>query len=126
MRLFNQRLIFLFPHRPVYKSGLAEAAAARAPAQHLDREAIMHAFGVRDDARLPSGAFREASEQAFLDMLGNARLERLDGLTPGDFAAVRRGGRFNPLKNTADFVTRLEGEVEMKEEGRKKPQIGFY
>lgn len=55
-----------------------------------------------------------------------ARLERLDGLTPGDFAAVRRGGRFNPLKNTADFVTRLEGEVEMKEEGRKKPQIGFY
>ena len=55
-----------------------------------------------------------------------ARLERLDGLTPGDFAAVRRGGRFNPLKNTADFVTQLEGEVEMKEEGRKKPQIGFY
>lgn len=55
-----------------------------------------------------------------------ARLERLDGLTPGDFAAVRRGGRFNPLKNTADFVTRLEVEVEMKEEGRKKPQIGFY
>ena len=55
-----------------------------------------------------------------------ARLERLDGLTPGVFAAVRRGGRFNPLKNTADFVTRLEVEVEMKEEGRKKPQIGFY
>ena len=55
-----------------------------------------------------------------------ARVERLDGLTPGDFAAVRRGGRFNPLKNTADFVTRLEGEVQMKEEGRKKPQIGFY
>ena len=55
-----------------------------------------------------------------------ARLERLDGLTPGDFAAVRRGGRFNPLMNTADFVTRLEGEVQMKEEGRKKPQIGFY
>lgn len=61
-----------------------------------------------------------------LGEISAADLARLDGLTPGDFAAVRRGGRFNPLKNTADFVTRLEGEVEMKEEGRKKPQIGFY
>ena len=65
-------------HRTVHHAGLAEAAPARASTQHLDRKAIVHALGIGNDARLPPRAFREAREQALLNMLGNARLERLD------------------------------------------------
>jgi SpoVK/Ycf46/Vps4 family AAA+-type ATPase len=49
----------------------------------------------------------------------------LQHLTPGDFAAVVRQHRFNPIKNLEEFVRRLEEEVRVKgveEEGRK---MGF-
>jgi transitional endoplasmic reticulum ATPase len=35
-------------------------------------------------------------------------------LTPGDFAAVIRQNRFNPIENANDFVNRLKNEVEVK------------
>jgi SpoVK/Ycf46/Vps4 family AAA+-type ATPase len=50
---------------------------------------------------------------------------RLRHLTPGDFAAVVRQHRFNPIGSLEEFVRRLEEEVRVKgveEEGRK---MGF-
>jgi hypothetical protein len=50
---------------------------------------------------------------------------RLHHLTPGDFAAVVRQHRFNPIESLEEFVRRLEEEVRVKgveEEGRK---MGF-
>jgi len=42
------------------------------------------------------------------------RVESLKYLTPGDFAAVKRQSRFNPIKSLEDFVKRLEAEVAVK------------
>jgi len=41
-------------------------------------------------------------------------IESLKYLTPGDFAAVTRQSRFNPLQSLEDFVERLEAEVAVK------------
>lgn len=38
------------------------------------------------------------------------KINHLNNLTPGDFAAVIRQNRFNPLKNASDFIQRLEEE----------------
>lgn len=47
----------------------------------------------------------------------NARdlVARLDLLTPGDFAAVKRQNKFNPIKNAKDFYARLCDEVKVKD-----------
>ena len=52
-----------------------------------------------------------------------ARLDRLNNLTPGDFAAVMRRHRFKPVCSAADMVTALEEECSLKE-NFKRP-IGF-
>jgi len=41
-------------------------------------------------------------------------VESLTSLTPGDFAAVTRQNRFRPIKNTEDFLQRLEDEMSVK------------
>ena len=47
----------------------------------------------------------------------NARdlVARLDLLTPGDFAAVKRQNKFSPIKNAKDFYVRLCDEVKVKD-----------
>jgi SpoVK/Ycf46/Vps4 family AAA+-type ATPase len=45
-------------------------------------------------------------------------------LTPGDFAAVTRQTRFNPIKDIEDFYQRLQNEVEVKKES-KSSKMGF-
>ena len=52
------------------------------------------------------------------------RLSRLQTLTPGDFAAVRRQHRFRPVTSVAAWVAALEAECELKT-GPKRA-IGFY
>ena len=52
-----------------------------------------------------------------------ARLSRLQHLTPGDFAAVVRQHRFRPIESTAMMVSSLEAECAVKESG--KASIGF-
>ena len=52
-----------------------------------------------------------------------ARLARLNNLTPGDFAAVMRRHRFQPVCSVADMVAALEEECGLKE-NVKRP-IGF-
>ena len=52
-----------------------------------------------------------------------ARLARLRYVTPGDFAAVLRQGRFRPLADAAALVAGLEGECGVKEGG--KGAMGF-
>lgn len=42
------------------------------------------------------------------------KLSLLRYLTPGDFAAVIRQNRFNPIENHHDFLNRLRDEVEVK------------
>ncbi|MGX3098569.1 AAA family ATPase [Helicobacter sp. 23-1046] len=57
----------------------------------------------------------------------NARdlIARLDCLTPGDFAAVRRGHKFNPIKNARDFYARLCDEVKVKDMESMGTKAGF-
>ena len=52
-----------------------------------------------------------------------ARVERLKQITPGDFAAVLRHGRFMPLASAAALVAGLEAECRLKQDGRKA--MGF-
>ena len=52
-----------------------------------------------------------------------ARLARLQQLTPGDFAAVLRQSRFRPLASAAALVAGLEGECRLKQGGSKA--MGF-
>lgn len=54
-----------------------------------------------------------------------ARLSALDCITPGDFAAIERGSAFSPIQNAEEFLRRLEDDAALKNEGRKKPRIGF-
>lgn len=53
-----------------------------------------------------------------------ASLERLEVLTPGDFAAVARRHRFRPLEKPSEWVTALEAECRLKP-GHNRPAIGF-
>lgn len=52
-----------------------------------------------------------------------SRLLRLQRLTPGDFAAVRRQHRFHPMVSADALVTALEAECSLKEGGRAA--LGF-
>ena len=52
-----------------------------------------------------------------------ARIGRLNNVTPGDFAAVVRRHRFQPICTAADMVVALEEECSLKE--NFKPPIGF-
>ena len=52
-----------------------------------------------------------------------ACLDRLDKLTPGDFAAAARRHRFHPFQSAVDLVAALEAECALKEGGRGV--IGF-
>lgn len=50
-------------------------------------------------------------------------LDRLDQLTPGDFAAIVRQHRIRPISTAAGLITALAAEFALKEGGR--PVIGF-
>lgn len=52
------------------------------------------------------------------------QLSRLEYLTPGDFAAVARMSRFNPLPNAEAFIQALSSEVSHKEQSKQR-RIGF-
>jgi len=51
-------------------------------------------------------------------------LARLAVLTPGDFAAVRRQARLQPVRSSEDLLHRLQIECAAKREGRRMP-LGF-
>ncbi len=51
-------------------------------------------------------------------------VEDLGCLTPGDFAAVARQHRFNPIVNIKDFINRLQNEIEIKNDSNEKI-LGF-
>ena len=52
-----------------------------------------------------------------------SRLGSLDALTPGDFAALARRHRFQPLSRAEDWLAALEAEAMLKRGGKKR--IGF-
>lgn len=52
-----------------------------------------------------------------------AKVERLDMLTPGDFAAIKRQARFRPIVSAEDMLARLQEEIEAKESSGVK--MGF-
>lgn len=54
-----------------------------------------------------------------------AQIARLDYLTPGDFAAVKRQNKFSPLQNAKDFYERLCEEVRVKDLNRANSKAGF-
>jgi hypothetical protein len=49
----------------------------------------------------------------------------LRNLTPGDYAAVVRQHRFNPIESLEDFVRRLEEEVGVKGLEKEERKMGF-
>lgn len=51
-------------------------------------------------------------------------IESIPYLTPGDFAAVLRQNRFNPIDNAKDFIKRLEEEVAVKKLDNSR-KMGF-
>lgn len=53
------------------------------------------------------------------------KINFLDKLTPGDFAAVLRQSRFRPIKDSWDLYTRLAGECSIKPEIQSR-KIGFH
>lgn len=55
----------------------------------------------------------------------NSEIARLDNLTPGDFAAVNRQSRFNPIKDCTDLVDRLYKECEIKDGDKSSIKMGF-
>lgn len=59
-------------------------------------------------------------ESSVLDLIA-----RLDCLTPGDFAAIKRGHKFNPIKNARDFYARLCDEVKVKDMESMGTKAGF-
>lgn len=60
-----------------------------------------------------------------LEAADGARISGWSMLTPGDFAAVRRQGRFRPYRTSAEFVSRLAEELALKK-GGSASRIGFY
>jgi hypothetical protein len=54
-----------------------------------------------------------------------AELNNLSNLTPGDFAAIARQARFNPLKDARDLLERLAKECEVKEDANSNIKMGF-
>lgn len=55
-----------------------------------------------------------------------AQIARLECLTPGDFAAVKRQHKFTPLKSAEDFYERLCEEVRVKDLKRENAKAGFF
>jgi len=51
------------------------------------------------------------------------RGEVIDNLTPGDFAALARRHRFQPLVTPGEWLARLEAEAALKLGGKNR--IGF-
>ena len=60
-----------------------------------------------------------------LDRCVETKLNSLNMLSPGDFAAVLRQSRFRPIKDSWDLYSRLESECNIKPEGQNR-KIGFH
>ena len=53
------------------------------------------------------------------------RIQRLENLSSGDFAAVKRLVKFSPLKDALDFFERLADEVKAKDLQNENSRVGF-
>ena len=60
-----------------------------------------------------------------LDDCVKIKLNSLNMLSPGDYAAVLRQSRFRPIKDSWDLYDRLENECTIKHEGQSR-KIGFH
>ena len=54
-----------------------------------------------------------------------SKVKRLENLSSGDFAAVKRLSKFSPLKNALDFYERLADEVKVKDLQNENSRVGF-
>jgi AAA+ superfamily predicted ATPase len=68
----------------------------------------------REQVRRLLEAHMEAASVAPPSLPVYGRLDLMDSLTPGDFAAVARQHRFNPLATPAEWVSALERECSTK------------
>lgn len=55
---------------------------------------------------------------------GACKLDHLTNITPGDFAAIRRQHKFNPVQSADQLVALLEEESKLKQD-KKGQRIGF-
>ncbi|WP_157279216.1 AAA family ATPase [Aliarcobacter butzleri] len=70
--------------------------------------------------------FKHECKNIALDNISRVKkeVESISNLTPGDFAAVLRQNRFNPIEDSIDFYERLKKEVEVKNIDTSK-KMGF-
>ncbi len=54
-----------------------------------------------------------------------SKVKRLENLSSGDFAAVKRLSKSSPLKNALDFYERLADEVRVKDLQNENSRVGF-
>ena len=64
-----------------------------------------------------------SDEKVHSDVL--SKVKRLENLSSGDFAAVKRLSKFSPLKNAFDFYERLADEVKVKDLQNESSRVGF-
>lgn len=70
--------------------------------------------------------YANLAEKLHIDLEGfeASGLKQLDNLTPGDFANVARQARLIKIKNSREFLSRIEAECKAKP-GHKTGRIGF-
>ena len=91
-------------------------------ARRLD-PAVFRRFLFKVDLRPLSGAALGMAFERFFDNVPPAGLFEISGLTPGDFAVVRRQLRYRPDYTAAELVELLRREADAKPE--PSGRIGF-
>ncbi len=98
----------------------------------LDQAALRRfSFKIRFDYLKPNQRIHLFAESLQLDPKAIStehqnRLQKLDQLTPGDFATVLRQARtLNEIPTANEFLSQLENECAIKNKGRSQRSIGF-
>lgn len=83
------------------------------------------ASAVNSNPKSEKGEKNEKSIKFVWDEKLKKCVQRLENLTPGDFAAVKRQCKFSPIKDAKDFYERLCEEVRVKDTENQSSRMGF-
>ena len=91
-------------------------------ARRLDPAALRR-FVFKIELRSLSAPTAALAWERFFEKPAPARLAEVSGLTPGDFAVVRRQLRYRPEARAGEILDLLEGEAKAKPE--RPSRLGF-
>ncbi len=99
--------------------------------QNLDK-ACLRRFDLKLEFRALTPSQRAKLFEKECEFLGlrcddeiKKRVQSLENLSSGDFAAVKRLVKFSPLKDALDFYERLADEVKVKDLQNENSRVGF-